>query len=149
MAACDRIPDGEAALIVGDGIFTADEKRRALEAVVRSGGFARSDQLKRFLRYICEMEMAGRAGEISEYTIGTEALGRPAGYTPGDDSSVRSRAYALRQKLAEYYETENPGAEIRIELRKGPIRLTSWRGRRRRGRPSRWHGRDRGGLGWV
>lgn len=106
-------------MIVGDGIFTAEEKRRALEAVVGSGGFARSDQLKRFLRYICEMEIAGRGHEISEYTIGTEALGRPAGYAPGDDSSVRSRAYALRQKLAEYYETENPGAEIRIELRKG------------------------------
>ncbi len=97
----------------------AEENRAALEGVLRSQAFARSDQLKRFLRYICEMEIAGRAQEISEYTIGIEALGRPPGYTPHDDSSVRSRAYALRQKLQEYYEKENPGAELRVELRKG------------------------------
>ncbi len=97
----------------------SDEKRAALDGVLRSQAFARSDQLKRFLRYICEMEIAGRAREISEYTIGIEALGRPSGYTPHDDSSVRSRAYALRQKLQEYYERENPQAEVRIELRKG------------------------------
>ncbi len=100
-------------------VFTAEEKRAALDGVLRGHAFARSDQSKRFLRYICEMEIGGRASEISEYSIGTEALGRPARYTTHDDSSVRSRAYALRQKLHEYYQRENPEAEIRIELRKG------------------------------
>ena len=42
--------------------------------------------MKKFLRYICEMEKAGRTAEISEYLIGIHALGRPAGYTPADDS---------------------------------------------------------------
>ena len=102
-----------------DFTIGAEDKRAALEGVLRSHAFSRSDQLKRFLRYICEMEIAGRAQEISEYTIGIEALGRPPGYTPHDDSSVRSRAYAMRQKLQEYYEKENPLAEVRIELRKG------------------------------
>ncbi len=106
-------------MVISDRAFTVEEKREALDAVLRSATFARSDQLRRFLRYICEMEMGGRAHEINEYSIGTEALGRPADYTPGDDSSVRSRAYSLRQKLQEFYETERPAETIRIELRKG------------------------------
>jgi hypothetical protein len=118
LRAYDTIP-GVEQMVTHELLVGMEEKRAALESVLRSQTFARSDQLKRFLRYICEMEIAGRSREISEYTIGIEALGRPQGYTPHDDSSVRSRAYALRQKLQEYYEKENPLAEVRIELRKG------------------------------
>src|SRR5882672_867214 len=99
--------------------FSPEQKRHALEQVLQGATFARADQLKRFLRYVCEMEIAGRAQEIKEYSIATEALGRSAAYSPGDGSSVRSRAHALRQKLQEFYELENPEAEIRIELHKG------------------------------
>lgn len=99
--------------------FSADEKHQALGAVLQSQTFARADQLKRFLRYICEMDEAGRAGEISEYLIGIHALGRPADYSPADDSGVRGRAHALRQKLQQFYQLEKPEAEIRIGLRKG------------------------------
>jgi hypothetical protein len=98
---------------------TSEEKLDALELVLKSNTFARSDQLKRFLRYVCDMEIAGRAHEISEYSIGTEALGKPPGYSPGEDSSVRSRAHALRQKLQEFYELEYTADTLRIEIRKG------------------------------
>ena len=37
-------------------------KRAALEAVLASSAFDRSEQLKRFLRYVCEMEMAFSEG---------------------------------------------------------------------------------------
>ncbi|HMC63182.1 MAG TPA: hypothetical protein VKJ01_28565, partial [Candidatus Solibacter sp.] len=106
--------------------FSPEEKHQALAAVLQSQTFARADQLKKFLRYICEMEEAGRAGEISEYLIGIHALGRPADYSPADDSGVRGRAHALRQKLQQLYQLERPEApravpqaEIRIGLRKG------------------------------
>ena len=100
-------------------IISPDEKRRALERVLNSHAFSRSDQLRRFLQYVCEKEIAGRTGEINEYSIGTEALGRRADYSPGDDSSVRTRAHGLRQRLQEFYETEEPDAEIRIEIPRG------------------------------
>src|SRR6185295_17290825 len=74
---------------------------------------------KNFLKYVCEMEMAGHGHELTEYLIGTEALGRPASYSPGDDSAVRTRAFALRKKLQEFYEHEQPNAALRIELLKG------------------------------
>lgn len=98
---------------------TNEQKCAALEAVLHSQTFARADQLKCFLKYVCEMEMAGHGHELTEYLIGIEALGRPASYSPGDDSAVRTRAHALRKKLQEFYEHEQPGAALRIELLKG------------------------------
>jgi hypothetical protein len=98
---------------------TEEMKRFALEEVLNSSTFERADLLKKFLRYVCEMEIAGRFAEINEYTIGIEALGRPATYSPGEDSSVRSRAYAVREKLAAFYESERVESPIRIEFRKG------------------------------
>lgn len=99
--------------------LTSQQKCAALEAVLHSDTFARADQLKNFLRYVCEMEMAGRGHELTEYLIGIEALGRPTSYSPGDDSAVRTRAFALRKKLQEFYEREQPHAALRIELLKG------------------------------
>jgi len=95
------------------------EKRAALEEVLRSATFFRASQVRNFLRYICEMEFAGRAETLHEYLIGVEALGRPTAYSTEDDSSVRRRAYALRQKLDEVYAKELTDARIRIDVPKG------------------------------
>src|ERR1700730_11231294 len=95
------------------------EKRAALAAVLASESFARSEQLRSFLSLVCEMEISGRAAELTEYLIGVNALGRPPDYSPLEDSSVRTRAYELRQRLNRFYSTENPDPAVRIELRKG------------------------------
>jgi hypothetical protein len=103
---------------VGTGI-QPEEKVRALEIVLQSETFARSGRLRDLLRFVCEAEIAGRESELTEYTIGTAALGRPADFSPLEDSSVRSRTYELRQKLEKFYAQECPSARVRIELRKG------------------------------
>jgi hypothetical protein len=95
------------------------EKRAALEEVLQSATFVRASQVRNFLRYICEMELAGRAAALHEYLIGVEALGRPTAYSTEDDSSVRRRAYALRQKLEQVYARELADAPIRIDVPKG------------------------------
>jgi hypothetical protein len=95
------------------------DKRAALEEVLQSVTFVRASQVRNFLRYICEMEFAGRAATLHEYLIGVEALGRPTAYSTEDDSSVRRRAYALRQKLDEVYAKELADAPIRIDVPKG------------------------------
>jgi hypothetical protein len=95
------------------------DKRAALDQVLRSATFLRASQVRNFLRYICEMEFAGRASTLHEYLIGVEALGRPTAYSTDDDSSVRRRAYALRQKLDEVYAKELVDAPIRIDVPKG------------------------------
>jgi len=97
----------------------AEEKREALNLVCQSQTFARSDRLKDLLRFVCEAEIEGHQENLKEYVIGIEALGRPQGYSPSEDSSVRSRAYELRRKLEKFYATEATGASIRIEIPRG------------------------------
>jgi hypothetical protein len=104
---------------VVSGPISAEEKRQALERVVNSRTFSRSDQLRGFLRYICEAEMEGRAQELNEYVLGVSVLGRPADYSHAEDSCVRSRAYELRNKLKSYYQLEAPDDPIQIEIHKG------------------------------
>jgi hypothetical protein len=96
-----------------------DEKRAALKVVLESQTFTRCDQLAKFLQYVTDMSISGRSREITEYLIAVEALGRPAGFSPADDSSVRSRAHELRRRLQKYYDSEAPAAPLRIELPKG------------------------------
>lgn len=96
-----------------------EEKRLALTRVLESRTFGRSDQLRAFLRYVCEAELEGRANQLNEYALGVSVLGRPEGYSPAEDSSVRSRAYELRNKLKSYYQTEAPDDPIQIEIEKG------------------------------
>jgi len=94
-----------------------EEQKTALERALESRTFARSEQLRRFLKYVCEAEWAGRT--VTEYVIGVEVLGRPEGYSPGEDSSVRTRAYELRQKLERLYATELKDDPVHIVIAKG------------------------------
>src|SRR4051812_5524057 len=96
-----------------------EEKRSALARVLESRTFSRSDQLRAFLRYVCEAELEGRAHQLNEYALGVSVLGRRPGYSPAEDSSVRSRAYELRNKLKSYYRDEAPDDPIQIEIDKG------------------------------
>src|SRR3954465_9288203 len=96
-----------------------DEKRAALARVLDSRAFSRSEQLRAFLRYVCEAEFEGRAQQLNEYALGVSVLGRPADYSPAEDSCVRTRAYELRSKLRSYYESEATDDPIQIEIDKG------------------------------
>ena len=96
-----------------------EEKRSALERALQSRTFSRSEQLRAFLRFVCEAEMSGRLAGLTEYVIGVEVLGRPEGYSPAEDSSVRTRAYELRQKLQKLYAVELLDEPVHITVAKG------------------------------
>ena len=95
------------------------EKREALQRVLASSGFHRSDQLRVLLSYICERELTGRREGLDEYTVAVEALGRPHDYSALEDGTVRNRIHNLRRRLEHYYEIENPGDPVHISLPKG------------------------------
>ena len=122
--------------------ISTEEKRRALNRVLQSRTFRRSDQLRNFLRYVCEAELVGRSHELNEYSVGVAVLGRPVDYSPTEDSSVRTRAYELRNKLKSYYLSESPDEPILIWIDKGAYvpRFAARRARRTRQRfsPDRW-----------
>jgi len=100
-------------------VVSQEEKRLALARVLESRTFSRSDQLRAFLRFVCEAEFEGRANQLNEYELGVSVLGRREGYSPAEDSSVRSRAYELRNKLKSYYSEEAPEDPVQIEIEKG------------------------------
>ncbi len=104
---------------VGSGI----ERRQALDALLASETFRRADQLKRLLGYLFEQEELGRTHEVTEYELGTKALGRPESFSPEADSTVRTRMHGLRQKLEEFYRSSSGGEGLRIEIPKGSYRV--------------------------
>jgi hypothetical protein len=118
----------------GSSLILEAEKRQALEQVLDSVTFLRASQVRNFLRYICEMEFAGRGDTLHEYLIGVEALGRPTAYSTDEDSTVRRRAYALRHKLEQVYAGELAAAKIRIDVPKGSYLPTFSRNDAGRGR---------------
>lgn len=96
-----------------------EAQRAALDSILASRTFDRSEQLKAILRYVCERTWQGQASALTEYTIGVDVLSKGANFSPQEDSVVRNRAYALRKKLDEYYESEGIREFIRISLPKG------------------------------
>lgn len=96
-----------------------ETKLAALSAIEASRTFQRHDQLRAFLRFICESEIAGQGEQLHEYLIGVEVLGQKPGYSTTENSVVRNRAHNLRKKLAEYYAEEGATDAIRIEIPKG------------------------------
>ena len=87
-----------------------------VERVSATPAFTRSLLLTRFLHYICERKLSGRAEEITEYQIGVQALGRPDSYNPGEDNIVRTYARILRKRLDEYFEGAGREEQVRIVI---------------------------------
>jgi len=106
-------------MVTSEPPVSENEKREALETVLASTTFARSAQLRAFLRHICEMEITGQTAQLNEYEIAVEVLGRRKDVDLTDDSTVRNRAYELRQRLDKFYTTEQPHAKLRIEVPRG------------------------------
>jgi hypothetical protein len=106
-------------LVPGYSPVTEEEKRTALRQVLDSSTLQKHKQLRRFLEYICELEIVGRRDELREHLIGVHVLGKPEGYSTGEDAAVRGRAHALRRKLDELYADEMRSTPIRIDLPKG------------------------------
>ena len=95
------------------------EQREALERLLQSGLLDRSQNLKRLLTYICRKHFEGAADELKEYTIATEALGRPADFDQKRDSIVRVEIHRLRKRLLQYYETTGKDDPLRIVIPEG------------------------------
>jgi hypothetical protein len=96
-----------------------EAERRELDWLLTSGVLGRSGNLARMLKYICEERFAGRAHQIKEYTIATEALGRRPDFDPNSDTIVRVTVHSLRKRLLEVYQNEGAGRPMRLIIPPG------------------------------
>ncbi len=87
--------------------------------MLASDVFKRSPKLSRLLVYLCEKCFQGLAGDITEYGIGLDVLGRDPGFDPQQDALVRVDTHHLRKRLKEYYATEGSEHQIHIILPNG------------------------------
>lgn len=76
-------------------------------------------QLARFLTFVVEETLAGRGGQLKEYTIAIGAFAQPVGFDPSSDARVRVAARQLRFKLDEYYRSTGAEDPVLIVLPKG------------------------------
>ncbi len=95
-----------------------------IDKLINSHILHSSESLCKLLRYLAEHSLDHPGVALKEYQIATEVLGRPVGFDPQSDSTVRVQAGRLRVKLAEYYAHEGPGDPIVVELPKGSYALT-------------------------
>ena len=88
---------------VGDLQGLRDPPREEVMAqmgrILSSPDFAQSDRLQKFLRFIVEETLAGRAKTLKEYTIALEVFERDDSFDPQTSSIVRVEASRLRGKL--------------------------------------------------
>src|SRR5438477_3950439 len=96
-----------------------DRERLELETLLGTGIFNRAPSLAQLLTYICERHFQGEAGQLKEYNIAVEALGRPPEFDQKRDSIVRVEAHRLRKRLKEYYETEGAHHAVQIVIPPG------------------------------
>ena len=112
------MPDGYISRMPGN-IPSGDAVREHLGRILASAVFRSSESLRRLLQYTVETTLAGNGGQLKEYTIGVEALGRPVSFDPREDNIVRVQARKLRQRLADYYAGERSRENCRITYRPG------------------------------
>ena len=102
-----------------DEPVTLDAALREVEKISASPGFARSDGLARFLRYVVEQSLNGQSAQLKETVIGVEVYGRVPAYDPKLDPVVRMQAAKLRTKLTEFYAGPGNQDPVIIEMPKG------------------------------
>jgi Malectin domain len=105
-----------------DALASSPQARLAVDRVLHSGIFEKAPRLEKFFLYICRLHFEGRAGQIKEYSIAIEALGRPADFDPKKDSIVRVEAHRLRKRLEEYYRGPGVGDPVHIVIPNGQYR---------------------------
>ncbi|WP_269932520.1 tetratricopeptide repeat protein [Aminobacter sp. HY435] len=93
--------------------------REALEELVASETFARSERARKLLRYIVERELAGEAERLKGFSIAVDVFGKDAEFDSATDAVVRVQAGRLRELLAQYYAGEGANAPVRIIVPRG------------------------------
>src|SRR5215469_17124257 len=97
----------------------AERVRAQVDRILASAAFADAARASNFLRFVVERKLEGRAGEIKEFVIAVEVLGRTSSFDSKTDPIVRVEAGRVRDRLTSYYEDEGEEDLVLISLPTG------------------------------
>lgn len=97
----------------------AEQIRTALEKVLASDCFARSERARELLRYLVEQDLSGNAERLKGFSIGVDVFGKGETFDPATDTVVRVQAGRLREFLTQYYSTEGRDDPLHIIVPRG------------------------------
>jgi adenylate cyclase len=97
----------------------SDDVRAQLDRIIASPEFKAPERLRKFLRYVVETTLAGRAEQIKAYTIALEVFERDETFDAHADPVVRIEAGRLRRALELYYLVVGQLDPLLIEIPKG------------------------------
>jgi len=100
-------------------VASSDAVRKQLSKILASEGFVHAGTMRRFLTFVVEETLAGRASQLCEYSIGVSVFERRESFEPGLNPIVRNDARRLRQKLLEHYQGSWHTEGLAIEVPKG------------------------------
>jgi TolB-like protein len=90
-----------------------------LHRILSSPDFDATERQKKFLHFVTQMFLEGRAGEIKGYTVATDVFGRKTDFDPSTDPIVSVEARRLRRALEHYYLKAGRRDRVRITIPKG------------------------------
>jgi adenylate cyclase len=79
-----------------DGLEATERVRQQLARILDSRQFQRADALTRFLQFVVEETLAGRASGLKARSVAFKALGRPKDFDVRTDPIVRALIGPLR-----------------------------------------------------
>jgi hypothetical protein len=100
-----------------------DARWQLIERIVHTEPFKKSTRLPGLLRYLAERSINGHLHELTEQRIGTSVFGKPADYSPAEDSAVRVHVRQLRLRLHEYFDSEGRDETLIVDIPKGSYSL--------------------------
>ncbi len=101
----------------------SDPRWQLLDRILATSPFQKSSRLPALLCYLAEHSIRGRLDELTEQHIGTAIFGKPAGYSPAEDSAVRVHVRQLRLRLHEYFACEGRDEPVIVDIPKGSYEL--------------------------
>ncbi|CCM77437.1 hypothetical protein [Rhizobium mesoamericanum] len=98
---------------------TVKEVRDQIERILSSGEFHAPDRGRRFLEFIVEETLSGRADYLKAYTIAQEVFARDTSFDAQNDPVVRIEAGRIRRALERYYLVAGSADNVVITIPKG------------------------------
>lgn len=102
---------------------TSDPRWQLLSRILLTEPFQKSQRLPALLCFLAENSIRRRPENLTEQRIGIAVFGKPPGYSPAEDSSVRVHMRQLRLRLHEYFGCEGCNEPLRVDVPKGSYEL--------------------------